>query len=117
MTESLAKALNDYFMIAYEKKFFEDRLKIRPLAGGFIVSDWEDIENNYSIIYTPEISYQATDNAEITLSTVIYDGKGDNMFANLSDFNMFMFKMKYSFTILFMYLWSCVVLFLLGVQQ
>ena len=90
-------ALNDYFMIGYEKKFFDDKLKLRPLAGGFIVSDWEDTGNNYALIYTPEISYQATDNAEISLSTVIFDGKGTNMFANLSDYNMFMFKVKYSF--------------------
>lgn len=39
----------------------------------------------------------ATDNAEITLSTAIFDGTGDNIFANLSDFNMIMFKLKYSF--------------------
>ena len=45
----------------------------------------------------PEIVYKATDNAEITLSTVIFDGKGDNLFANLKDYNMLMFKMKYSF--------------------
>ena len=68
-----------------------------PISGGFIVSDWSDVENNYSIIYIPEISYMATDNAEISLSTAIFDGKGNNMFANLSDYNMFMFKLKYSF--------------------
>ncbi|MCD4794656.1 MAG: hypothetical protein K8R54_15580 [Bacteroidales bacterium] len=91
------EALDDYFMIGYEKKFFDDKLKLRPLAGGFIVSDWEDVGNNFAVIYTPEILFQATDNAEISLSTVIFDGKGINMFANLSDYNMFMFKLKYSF--------------------
>jgi hypothetical protein len=45
----------------------------------------------------PEIAYQATVNAEITLSTVIFDGKGDNLFANLKDYNMCMLKVKYSF--------------------
>ncbi|MCF6332660.1 MAG: hypothetical protein L3J11_05190 [Draconibacterium sp.] len=89
--------LNDYFFVQLEKKFFDDRLKITPLAGGFIVSDWEDIGNNYAIVYVPSISYMATDNAEITLSTALFDGKGDNIFANLSDFNMMMLKLKYSF--------------------
>jgi hypothetical protein len=45
----------------------------------------------------PEITYQATINSEITVSTTIFDGKGDNLFSNLKDFNMFMFKLKYSF--------------------
>jgi len=89
--------LNDYFFIQYQMKFIEDKLKFTPLAGGFIVSDWDDVENNYAIIYAPELSYMATDNAEIILSTVIFDGKGDNMFAKFTDYNMFMFKLKYSF--------------------
>ncbi len=89
--------LNDYFFIQLEKKFFEDKLKIVPLAGGFIVSDWADIADNYSIVYVPSVSYMATDNAEITLSTALFDGKGDDIFANFTDYNMFMFKLKYSF--------------------
>jgi len=90
-------SLNDYFFIQAEKKFFEDKLKIAPIAGGFIVNDWEDVKNNYSFVYMPSIAYQATDNAEITLTATIFDGEGANMFANLSDYNMLMFKVKYSF--------------------
>jgi hypothetical protein len=90
-------ALNDYFFMQYQMKFFEDKLKFTPVAGSFIVSDWDDIENNYSIIYAPELSYMATDNTEITLSTAIFNGKGDNVFAKFTDYNMFMFKLKYSF--------------------
>ena len=89
--------LNDYFFIQLERKFFEDKLKIVPLAGGFIVSDWADVGDNYSIVYVPSISYMATDNAEISLSTALFDGKGDDIFANFTDYNMFMFKLKYSF--------------------
>lgn len=89
--------LNDYFFVQLERKFFDDKLKIVPLAGGFIVSDWADVGDNYSIVYVPSISYMATDNAEITLSTALFDGKGDDIFANFTDYNMFMFKLKYSF--------------------
>jgi hypothetical protein len=39
----------------------------------------------------------ATDNAEIILSAAIFDGKGDNIFSGLKDYNMMMFKLKYSF--------------------
>ncbi|MFA4851502.1 MAG: DUF1302 family protein [Thermoplasmata archaeon] len=89
--------LNDYFFLRYEKKFFNEKLKFAPIGGGFIVTDWDKIKDNYAIVYMPEVSCKTTDNAEITLSTVIFDGKGDNLFANLKDFNMFIFKFKYSF--------------------
>jgi hypothetical protein len=89
--------LNDYFFVQLDKKFFDDKLKVSPLAGGFIVSDWGSIENNYSIVYMPNISYMATANTEITMSAAIFDGKGDNVFANFNDYNMMMIKVKYSF--------------------
>lgn len=92
-----AENLNDYFFLRYEKKFFNEKLKVAPLGGGFIITDWSNIKDNYALVYMPEIAYQATVNAEITLSTVIFDGKGDNLFANLKDYNMCMLKVKYSF--------------------
>jgi len=97
INERGADNLNDYFFVQLERKFFDDKLKLVPLAGGFIVSDWDDLENNYALIFIPELSYQATDNANISLSTAIFDGKGTNIFANMSDYNMLMFKLKYSF--------------------
>jgi hypothetical protein len=45
----------------------------------------------------PQVSYNATDDMEMTLSAAFFTGKGDNMFANLKEFNTFMFKAKYSF--------------------
>jgi hypothetical protein len=90
-------ALNDYLMLRYEKKFFNEKLKLAPLSGGFIVSDWKDIKNNYAFIYAPEIVYQATDNTQISLSAVIFDGKGQNAFATLNNYNMALFKLKHSF--------------------
>ncbi len=89
--------LNDYFFLQYEKKFFNEKLKIAPIGGTFIVTDWNNIKDNHAIVYMPQVSYKATDDVEITLSTVFFNGKGDNMFANLKDYNMFMFKLKYSF--------------------
>lgn len=89
--------LNDYFFLRYEKKFFNDRLKVAPIGGAFIVTDWNKIKDNYAVAYIPQVSYNATDDVEITLSAAIIDGKGDNLFANLKDYNMFMFKLKYSF--------------------
>lgn len=92
-----ADELNDYFFLRYEKTFFNEKLTIIPIEGGFIVTDWNDIQNNYAIAYLPEISYQATPNTEMTLSASIFDGKGDNLFTALKDYNMLMFKLKYNF--------------------
>jgi hypothetical protein len=91
------EALNDYFFMFLEKTFVDDKLKVAPLGGGFIVSDWSDIKNNYALIYMPEISYRATDNAEISMTAAIFSGKGDNVFVNFNDYNMLIFKLKYSF--------------------
>lgn len=89
--------LNDYFFMRYERKFFNDKLKIAPIGGAFIITDWSTIKNNYAIAYIPQVSYNATDDIEITLSAAIFDGKGDNLFANLKGYDMFMFKLKYNF--------------------
>jgi hypothetical protein len=89
--------LNDYLFMKYEKKFFNDKLKVVPIGGGIVVSDWSRIKENYAYAYMPEISYIATENAEITLSAFITDGKGKNMFAKLSSYDMIMVKLKYSF--------------------
>jgi hypothetical protein len=97
INETGSDNLNDYFFMRYEKKFFNEKLKIAPIGGAFIVTDWKKTKDNYAIAYIPQITYKATSDIEITLSAAIFDGKGDNLFAKLKDYNMFMFKMKYSF--------------------
>ena len=89
--------LNDYFFLRYEKSFFNNKLKIAPASGAFIVTDWGNIKDTYTIAYLPQVTYTATPDTEITISAAIFDGKGDNLFANMKDYDMFMFKMKYSF--------------------
>ncbi|MFH0757808.1 MAG: DUF1302 family protein [Bacteroidota bacterium] len=90
-------ALNEYFFLRYDKSFFNNKLKISPLSGGFIVTDWKNIGENHALAYMPEIIYQATPNAQISLSTVFFSGKGDNLFANMKDYDMFLFKLIYTF--------------------
>ena len=92
-----ADALNDYFFLRYDKGFFNEKLKISPVSGAFIVTDWKNVKENYALAYMPEISYQATPNALISLSPVFFDGKGLNLFASLKDYDMFIFKLTYSF--------------------
>jgi len=97
INERGSDALNDYFFVRVEKSFFDAKLKLSPINGGYIVSDWDDVENNHTLIYIPEITYMATDNAEISLTAGLFDGTGSNAFASFNDYDMLMFKFKYSF--------------------
>lgn len=91
------KNLNDYFFFQYEKRFLNDKLRLAPIAGGLIVDNWKYLKTHTSLIYKPEIGYSLAENAEIVLSAVIFNGKGDNMFARLNDYSMFIFKARYFF--------------------
>lgn len=89
--------LNDYYFLKLEKGFFYEKLKIAPLAGAFIVSDYSDLKNNYAYVYMPEVKYMPIENFELTLSTAIIDGKGNNLFSGMKDYDMFIMKIKYFF--------------------
>ncbi len=91
------KNLNDYFVLRYEMRFFDNKLKISPVSGGVVVTDWKNIKNNHAVFYVPQITYMATDNLELELSAGIFGGKGENLFVKLNEYNMLIFKMKYSF--------------------
>ena len=92
-----AEALNDYFFLRFDKKFFNGKLTISPLSGAFIVADWGDISENYALAYMPELSYQASPNATLSFAPVIFEGKGQNLFTSMKDYDMFIFKLKYSY--------------------
>ena len=92
-----AAALNDYFFLRFDKSFFNGKLTLSPLSGGFIVTDWSAIKEHYALAYMPEVNYQATVNTEISLSSVFFEGKGDNLFVSLKHYDMLMLKVNYSF--------------------
>ncbi len=89
--------LNDYLTFRFEKKFFNDELKIVPIGGAVSVTDWDDYENNYGLVINPELSFLPYDNIEMILGAFILDGKGSNMFSSLKDNDEVYFKAKVSF--------------------
>lgn len=97
VNESGRGNLNDYLFLRYEQKFFNDKLTVSPLSGAAVVSNWHNVRNNYAIIYMPEISYMATDNAEISISGIFFNGEGNDLFTRFKGYNMLIFKLKYSF--------------------
>jgi len=89
--------LNDYLTFRFEKKFFNDELKIVPIGGAVSVTDWDDYENNFGVVINPELSYFPYDNIEMILGAFVLGGKGDNMFSALKDNDEVYFKAKVSF--------------------
>ena len=89
--------LNDYLTFRFEKKFFNDELKIVPIGGAVSVPDWDNYENNYGLVINPELSFLPYDNIEMILGAFILDGKGSNMFSSLKDNDEVYFKAKVSF--------------------
>ncbi len=97
INERSTSNLNDYYFLHIDKSFFYDKLKISPINGAFIVSDYKNLKDNYTWVYMPQISYKPTDNAEISVSSAIIDGKGNSIFTKLKDMDMLILKFKYSF--------------------
>ncbi len=95
--ERFTGALNDYYLLRVEKSFFYDKLKIAPISGAFVVNDYKDLKNNYTLLYMPQIIYKPNLNTEITLSLGLFGGKGHDMFSALSDLDMFSLMVKYDF--------------------
>ena len=89
--------LNDYIAIRFEKKFFNDKLKIVPIGGVITITDWGDMNNNYGIAGSPEITYYPTDNIELILGAFIMYGEGDNMFSRIQDQDELYVRAKVSF--------------------
>ncbi len=89
--------LNDYLFLQIERNFRNNTVLVRPLAGGVSIADRDNLENNYALFYTPEISYRGIDNLEIALGGFFFTGKGDHLFASLNDKSMLRLFVKASF--------------------
>jgi len=88
--------LNDYAVVAIERKFFNDNLKLR-LATAVEVDDWKDAENKYASVIFPEISYTPTDAVELLLGAYSIEGKTNTIFGNFRSNDELYVKAKVSF--------------------
>ncbi|HFE64038.1 MAG TPA: hypothetical protein ENK14_06420 [Caldithrix sp.] len=92
-----AENLNDYLLMRFEKKTMNDALKIVPLGLALAIPDWGDVRNNYGIAGGPELDYYPIDALEISLGAYIIDGKGDNIFSRVKNFDEGFIKVTYDF--------------------
>lgn len=89
--------LEDYFMFGLEAKLFDDKLKVIPIAGGIEIKDFDDLDNNYALLFNPEMTYDPADNSEIVIGGHIIDGKETTAFGRVKDNDDVYLKVKYSF--------------------
>lgn len=91
------KELNDYYLIRAEKRMMNDKIKIAPISGGFVINDYEKLKENYALMWIPEFTYFPNDNTELTLGLKIIDGKGKGTFNSLKELDECFVRFKYSF--------------------
>jgi len=97
MHEQSTESIEDYLFVRYEKSFFREKLKVTPLSGAVVVTQWSDLKNGYALAYLPEITYRVNPNAEMALAVALFHGEGESLFAGLKHHDMVMLKFKYSF--------------------
>ena len=88
--------LNDYVVLALEKKFLNDDLKLR-LATAIEVHDWNNLSENYATVLFPEISYYPANAVELLLGAYSIEGKKSTIFGNFRHNDELYVKAKVSF--------------------
>ncbi len=88
--------MEDYFLCGIEKSFLDDELKI-TMAGGVEIKDYNEIENNYAYIFSPEIAYRPLDNASIKIGGLFIDGKDNTTFGRVKKSDEMSIKISYNF--------------------
>ena len=94
---SSRKNIHEEKLRFFEKKFLNDALKFIPFGIVFSTIDWKNIWDNYGLAGGPEIDYYPFDGLEIALGAYLIDGKGNNLFSNVKDFDEMFLKVKYNF--------------------
>ena len=89
--------LNDYFVLDYEKSFFNNKFKIKPATMAFIVSDWKDIRGNYALVYMPFVEYMPNLNTVLSLGVRLIWGEGGSAFAMLNDKDEAVVRVSFKF--------------------
>ena len=95
-TDRGVDGLEDYFLIALERKYFHEELKIR-VAVATEIADFDDLRNRSAFFGGPELIYYPTDNIEIILGGLLLDGSSSTQFGQFSNNDEIYFKVKYSF--------------------
>lgn len=88
--------MNNYLIMTYDINLLRERLTVSPLAGAVSFKEIDNFEE-YSFAYMPKIEYKASPDTKVSVSALFSDGKGENIFAKLKEYNMLMLRVKHYF--------------------
>ncbi|NOZ56784.1 MAG: hypothetical protein GXO73_08375 [Calditrichaeota bacterium] len=88
--------LQDYLMLAVEKRFLHDEVKLR-LGGAAQARSLSDATDNYTWIAFPELSYYPVDNVELVLGAYTIHARGETTLAGFAGNDEVYAKIKVSF--------------------
>jgi hypothetical protein len=88
--------LEDYFLIALEKKFFHEDLKVRTVFAAE-VADFSNLGEHSAFFGGPEITYYPKDNVELVIGSFLLDGGISTQFGQFRGNDEIYLKAKYSF--------------------
>ena len=95
-TDRGAGNLEDYFLIAFEKKFFHEDLKVRTVFAAE-VADFSDFKNRSAFFGGPEVTYYPKDNVELVAGSFLLGGDSSTQFGQFRSNDEIYLKVKYSF--------------------
>jgi hypothetical protein len=95
-TDRGAGNLEDYFLIALEKKFFHEDLKVRTVFAAE-VADFSDFKNRSAFFGGPEVTYYPKDNVELVTGSFLLGGDSSTQFGQFGSNDEIYIKVKYSF--------------------
>ncbi len=88
--------LEDYFLIALEKKFIRDELKVRMTMAAEI-ADFEDTGDNSAYFGGPELTYSPVDDFEFVIGGLLLEGDASTQFGQFNNNDEIYFQMTFSF--------------------
>jgi hypothetical protein len=62
-----------------------------------VVSDWQQFDKNYALVYMPFIDYMPNLNTVISLGVRLIKGEGDSAFAQMNDMDEAVLKVSFKF--------------------
>ena len=89
--------LSDFIVAETRWDLLGDMLSITPLGLGLGVSDFEDIESSYTLLYQPEITWKPFDNLDVTVGVRMVDAGSESTFSALRERDHGYFRGEYVF--------------------
>ena len=89
--------LNNYLFLGSRFPFANGKIEIAPFDAGIEIGDFEDIKDNYGVIYLPSVTFKPYDNLNIKLSSLYAFGSDKTSFGKMKSQNGVQLGISYYF--------------------